>query len=130
MTRNYEQLWKGITDKTDKTEAAEGLAKIVADNAGRDFILGSEYEEAELCVEILDHVSHNTHSPPLPPSQMVSPGHHKTQPRTRREKYFPCYVEETCPVPQAAAPSHENDRRDCGFARCTHTEWTRRDPNV
>jgi len=61
MTKVYEQLWKSITDKTDKPEAAQALAEIVSDNAGRDFILRSELEEAEMCIEILDHVSHNPH---------------------------------------------------------------------
>lgn len=83
MNKIYNQLWKGVTDKTDKPEAAQALVEIVADNAGRDFILGLEREEAELCIEILDHVGQNLHSPPLLPPQMISSGHRKSQPQTR-----------------------------------------------
>ena len=67
MTKDYKQLWKRITDKTGQSEvaqAAHALAEIVADSAGRDFISRSSREDAELCVEILDHVSRDLHSPP------------------------------------------------------------------
>ena len=79
--KDYEQLWKSITDKTDKPEAAQALAEIVADNAGRGFILRLELEEAEMCIDG-PRKSKSAFAPLLPP-QMVSSGYHKTQPQTR-----------------------------------------------
>ena len=57
MGKDYQQLWKAVTDATSKAEAVPALAKIVVDKDGRAFILGLEREAAELCIEILDYVS-------------------------------------------------------------------------
>ena len=50
------------------------LAEILADKEGGVFISRLDSKDAELCIEILDCVSHHLYMPPSPP-QMVSSGH-------------------------------------------------------
>ena len=95
MVNGYQQLWKGIASGTNEAEAVSVLAKVLADEEGRGFISLLERKEAELCIGILDRVSRKLRFP-LFAVQMVSPEHHRSQPQTRREKYFPHHVEETC----------------------------------
>lgn len=79
MTKNYEELWKGVTDATSAAQAVRTLGEILADKEGRVFIARLGSKDAELCIEILDDVSHELCFP-LPPPQTVSAGHHRTQP--------------------------------------------------
>jgi len=94
MAKDYQQLWKGVADATDKTEAVRTLADIVADVDGRTFALGLELEGVRLCIETLDSVGRNL-CLPLSLSQMVSSGHRRTQPRNTQEAYFLRRVEKT-----------------------------------
>ena len=59
MAKNYQQLWKSVTDAPDKAKAVGALAEIVADFDGRTFALGLEPEAVKLCVETLDYVGYD-----------------------------------------------------------------------
>jgi len=74
MTKDHRQLWKDVTNATDKAEAVQTLAEIVADPDGRAFTLNLGPEDVALCIETLDYVSWNLCLPPSPP-QAVSLGH-------------------------------------------------------
>jgi len=63
MTKDCEQLWKGITSAVDKTQAVRALANILADPGGRAFVSHLDSTDMDLCVEILDQVSRNCTSP-------------------------------------------------------------------
>ena len=65
MAKDYQQLWKGITNATDEAEAVRALAGIVVDKPGRAFVLGLERRDAELCIEVLDYVSCGLRLPPF-----------------------------------------------------------------
>jgi hypothetical protein len=69
MTQDYYRLWKDLTSAIDEAEAVRTLAEILVDKDGRAFILRLEREDAELCIEILDHVTCNL---PLLPSPALS----------------------------------------------------------
>ena len=61
MAKDYPQLWKGVADATDKANAVQVLAEIVADLDGRTFTLGLKPEAVKLCVETLDYVGCDLH---------------------------------------------------------------------
>ena len=65
--KDYRQLWEGVTDATNKAEAVQILAEIVADSDGRSFPLDLESEDVALCIETLNHVSCDLCLPPLVP---------------------------------------------------------------
>jgi hypothetical protein len=71
MDKDYRQLWKDITSTTDGAKAVRTVAQILMDEEGRTFILCLERKDAELCIEILDHVRRDLH---LLPSFAVSDG--------------------------------------------------------
>ena len=75
MAKDYQQLWEGVTNAVNETEAVQTLAEIVADPGGRVFVSNLESKDAVLCIETLDHVSCDPPLPP-PPPHMVSLGHH------------------------------------------------------
>ena len=81
MDKDYQQLWKGVTNAADGTEAVQALAKIVTDKRGRAFTLGLEPKEAELCVEMLDYVSCNLYLLLFTSPQMVLLGHYRAEPQ-------------------------------------------------
>ena len=56
MAKNYQRLWKEVTSTTDEAKAVRTLAEILAEKEGRTFISRLERRDAELCIEILDHV--------------------------------------------------------------------------
>lgn len=58
MDKDYSELWMNVVNATDRGEAVHILTGILLDEEGRSFIANLEGEEAELCVKILDHVSH------------------------------------------------------------------------
>jgi len=64
MAKNYQRLWKDVTSTSDEGKAVRTLADILLDKDGRTFISNLAREDAELCIEILDHVSRNPY--PLP----------------------------------------------------------------
>ena len=84
MAKNYQQLWEDVTASStvDEVKAVRTLAGILADKEGRVFISSLERKDAELCIEILDHVSRDLHSPSSP-AQTVSSGHRKRRAQTR-----------------------------------------------
>ena len=57
MVKDYPPLWKDITSAKDEAKAVRTLAEILADKEGRAFIGTLNRADAELCIEILDHVS-------------------------------------------------------------------------
>jgi len=71
MDKNYQRLWKGITKTNDETKAVQTLVGILAGREGRDFISRLKRNDAGLCIEILDRVSHDLH---LLPTFVVSDG--------------------------------------------------------
>ena len=65
MVADFNKLWKRVHTATDEAESVRALAKILSSKDGRAFILDLEPPDAELCIEILDHVS------PNPPSTVL-----------------------------------------------------------
>lgn len=65
MVADFNKLWKRVHTATDEAESVRALAKILSSKDGRTFILDLEPPDAELCIEILDHVS------PNPPSTVL-----------------------------------------------------------
>ena len=79
MTRDYEQLWEGVTRITDEAQAVQALANILADKEGRAFVSRLGGKDAELCIEILDDVSHDLHFS-LSPPQTITLGDSRRRP--------------------------------------------------
>ena len=75
----YRRLWKDVTSASDEGKAARTLAEIVLDKEGRTFISNLARKDAELCIEILDHVSRDPH---LLPAFAVSDGFFRASQRT------------------------------------------------
>ena len=78
MATNYQQPREDVARTVDEAPGViRTLAEILADKDGRGFVPCLERESAELCIETLDHVSHDPH--PLPSSfpQMVSSGYRR-----------------------------------------------------
>jgi len=63
MAKNYGELWKGVTSATNAAQAVRTLGEILADKEGRTFISRLGSKDAELCIEILDDVSHESYFP-------------------------------------------------------------------
>ena len=84
MAKNYRQLWEEVTTSStiDEVKAIRTLAGVLADKEGRVCISKLDRTDAELCIEILDHVRRDLHSPSSPP-QMVSSGHRSRRAQTR-----------------------------------------------
>jgi len=59
MAKDYRRLWEDVTSTNDEGEAVRTLAEILRDKEGRTFISNLERRDAELCIETLDHVSHD-----------------------------------------------------------------------
>jgi len=59
MAQDYQDLWTHVTNTDDEAQAAQILAKILADKEGRDFISRLDKENVESCIKILDNVSHD-----------------------------------------------------------------------
>ena len=57
MAKDYPRLWKDVTSASDEGKAVRTLAEILEDREGRIFIANLNRGDAELCIEILDHVS-------------------------------------------------------------------------
>jgi len=68
MVKDYQQLWKRVVREIDKAQAIRTLSGVLVEKEGRVYISRLHREDAELCVGILDNVSHYLHSPrsPLP----------------------------------------------------------------
>ena len=67
MVKIYQQLWKDTTEANDETKAVQALTAILVDKEGRTFISNLERGDVELCIELLDRVSHD----PCPLSTFV-----------------------------------------------------------
>jgi len=112
MSKDNGKLWKRVTNTTDEGKAVRTLAEILADKEGRAFISRLGHEDAELCIEILDHVCCD---PYLLPSLVVSDslsGHRGAQSQHRRETGFLRHVEETCWNFRTIARFYGNNRED------------------
>jgi len=109
MTKDHQRLWKGVANATDKAQAVQILADILADHEGRAFISRLDSKDAEPCIEILDDVSHGLRLPHSPPPQAVSSGYYNAQPQVRREAGFLRHIEETRRASWTTARSHEDN---------------------
>jgi len=69
-TEIYQRSWNDLISTTDKANAVRTLAEILVDKEGRAFASRLEREDAKLCIELLDLVSHNLRLS-LSPPQMV-----------------------------------------------------------
>ena len=66
MAKDHRRLWKDVISTGDEGKAVRTLARILLDSDGRAFILNLERKDAELCIEILDHVSRDPYPLPSP----------------------------------------------------------------
>ena len=57
MTKDYPQLWKDVTSASDEGKAVRTLAEILVKREGRASTSNLGRGDAELCIEILEHVS-------------------------------------------------------------------------
>ena len=57
MVKNFQLLWKDVTNSIDEATAVRALASIVDNKEGRTFVSGLKRKDAEHCIEILDRVS-------------------------------------------------------------------------
>ena len=113
MAKDYLQLWKEVASATDEGKAVRTLAEVLVDKEGRAFISCLERRDAELCIEILDHVSRDSHFLPIRRLRLsFLSGYQKAQPQNGREACFLCHVEETCCIPRAAAGFLEDNGKD------------------
>ena len=111
MTKNYEELWRSVTNAANTAQAVRTLGEILADKEGRVFISRLGSKDAELCIEILDDVGHELRFL-LPPPQTVSSGHRRAQPQTRREASILRYLKETRRTLWSTPGFHDNNRKD------------------
>ena len=65
MVTYFNGLWKKARVAMDETESVQTLARILSSKDGRAFIPDLVPQDAEICIEILDHVSLNP--PPAVP---------------------------------------------------------------
>jgi len=59
MAKDYRRLWKSVVGTIDEARAVRTLADILVDKEGNAFVSRLERNDAELCIEILYHVSHD-----------------------------------------------------------------------
>ena len=113
MAKNYPQLWKDITTSRTiyEVKAVRTLARILADNEGRVFISSLKRKDAELCIEVLDHVSRDLYTSSSPP-QMALSGHRRRRAQIRREEHFFRHTEKTRWIPWATATRHDDNGKD------------------
>ena len=92
MATNYQQPREDVARTVDEAPGViRTLAEILADKNGRVFVPRLERESAELCIETLDHVSHDPHPLPSDGLVRVSQGTGSRQLRNR----FPRHIEKT-----------------------------------
>jgi len=65
MAADFDKLWNNVRASTDQRESIQTLARILSSKDGRAFILDLGPQDAEFCIEILDHVNPN-HPPAVP----------------------------------------------------------------
>ena len=123
MAKDYPQLWKDVTSARDERKAVRILAEILADREGRTFIRTLKRADAELCIEILDHVSLSLIRPIcflLPRLRWpFSLGHRKTYPQDRGEADFLPHAEETRWNSCTVAGVDDDNGKDRGFGQHT-----------
>ena len=79
MSEGYRRLLAKATRATDEADSVGILARILADEGGKGYILGVDRRDAESCIEILDHVSRGSYLVSLGLSQLLGPIGAKTQ---------------------------------------------------
>ena len=57
MAKDFQRLWKDVTDSIDETMAVRALADILTEKDGRTFVSNLSRKDAEYCIDILDRVS-------------------------------------------------------------------------
>jgi len=112
MARDYRRLWNDITSVPDEGKAARTLAEILVDKEGRYFISDLGCGDAELCIEILDHVSHSLHPLPTFAISVVSLGSRRSQTQDHREAGFLHHAEATCWDTRSTARFHGDNKED------------------
>jgi len=63
MGKNYQWLWEQVTSGIDEAKSVRTLAEIVVNKEGRAFVSRLGRKDAELCIEILDHVGRPSNPP-------------------------------------------------------------------
>ena len=126
MAKDFRRLWKDVTSTIDEAKAVRTLAEILVDKEGRVFISRLERKDAELCIEILDHVCRNSYLLPLRDLTQFSLGHRRRRPQARREACFLRHVEKTCYFVRTTARFHDNTGKDRHFRRHNRLRWIRR----
>ena len=61
MAKNYQRLWEEVTSGIDDAKSVRTLAEILVEKEGRAFVSRLGRRDAELCIEILDHVGRTSH---------------------------------------------------------------------
>jgi len=109
MSKDYGKLWKDIIRITDEGKAVRTLAEILADKEGRAFASRLGREDAELCIEILDHVCRDLYLLPSPVVSDNLSGHRRARAQHRGEAGFLHHVEETHRMLWAVTGFHDNN---------------------
>jgi len=68
--KHYQRLLVAATNATDKTQAAQTLAKILADRDGEVFVSSLDSTDVKLCIEILSNVSPDLQLPRSQPQEI------------------------------------------------------------
>jgi len=61
MTKNYQRQWEDVTSAIDEASSIRTLAEMLVEKEGRAFVSRLGRKDAELCIEILDHVGRSSH---------------------------------------------------------------------
>jgi len=70
VAKNCQRLWVATTNATDKTQAAQTLANILADRDGEGFVSNLDSADVKLCIEILSNVSPDLRLPRSQPQEI------------------------------------------------------------
>ena len=109
----FRQLWKDVTHSIGKDLAVWALAKILAEEEGRAFVLGLDRKDAERCIDIMGHVSHDLCSRSSFWTQMGWPGHCRRQSQNHhRETRFLHHIEQTCRASWETPGADDDSRKD------------------
>ena len=112
MAKDYQRLWKDVTNAKSEAQCVRILAEILADQEGRRFVSYLGREDAELCIEILDRVSRDLSLPPFFVFSAALSGNIEVQSQIHRKTQLLCHAEETCCLAWAFAGVDTDNRED------------------
>lgn len=73
----FARLWAQVVHSTSVSDSVRILAQVLVQRDGRTFISHLKPKDAELCIELLGHVSHGFHYPKISCLMWFRPGHLK-----------------------------------------------------